>query len=684
MKNYLLLLFLTLSAPLFSISYFPLVGENTEWQVLHTSYPYQFQMAKSYSHQVYTLYGDTVIENVTYKKIVLKTEANGQPQYIYFGAIREQDKKIYYRGNGYFTSSAYMPAGQAKINKASDCMSAETWDGEELLLYDFNAKKGDFVQWGYEHREITAEDSVLVGTAYRRRLWLSDGDEIVEGIGSIVKGMLTSVSPMPTCSDYYYKWEFDSYRKNGILVYKSAKSNSSTGYQTVYSHRKAYFATENHAITTLRMDSCAFLNDSVFYPARTAQLIGNDCYDPQGGGWAGKKIVFDKGWNYFFNANNDTLKIKTDAVLDESWILYERDNTKITATVTCWDTASVLGVIDSVKTITLHVFDPTMKPMPHALENATFSISKQYGFTKALNFTYFPEQSFTSISAEAMEFCLIGLTNPELGAQNLKWMEVFDFQEGDEFHYLEFTTNLPMLGSTQELLYSIRILRRNTFPDFIRYIREIRMIRKYQQNVAGEVVSTYSQYQDSILIQPNPAFEADPGIPVFVPEQPAFMIYGHLNTGLSDVYYFYENGCWRKSMLIDDVCTSVRYALGRGVVWESSGCWISSQYTKEQVYYKKGAVTWGTPLVITQTNQVNNESGIQVYPTLASESVTVELNKPVSCTFQLMNAQGKIVLQNKLEQPTNVITIGSLPDGIYFYRLLNDDKELKSGKITKQ
>jgi len=511
MKNYLLILLFAFSYSLSGTQYFPLVDSNAEWQVLHTSYPYQFQMAKSITHQVYALYGDTVIENVTYKKIGLKTEGNGQPPFLYFGALREEDKKIYYRGNGYFTSSAYMPTSQARINRASDCMSAENWFGEEQVLYDFNAKKGEYLNWGYEYHQVIAEDSVLVGTAYRRRLRLSNEDEIVEGIGSIVRGLLSMASPIPTCSDYYDNWDFENYSHMGVTLFRAAKSNSSTGYQTVYSHRKAYFETDVHTTTTLKMDSCAFLNDSVFYPARTAQLIGDECYDPRGSGWAGKKIVFDKAWNYFFNADNDTLKIKTDAVLNESWTLYQQNNTTITATVTRWDTASVLGVIDSVKTFTLHVFDPTMKPMPHELENAIFSISKQYGYTKALNFTYFPSVKYSSLTPEAKVFSLIGLTNPVLG--------------------------------------------------------------------------------------------------------------------------------------VDE---------------------------------------WGTPLVISHTHRVSENSGIQVYPTFATETITIELKEPGSCTFQLLNAQGKIVLHKELVQPSNEIKIESLHEGIYFYRIMQDEKPLKSGKITKQ
>jgi hypothetical protein len=210
------------------------------------------------------------------------------------------------------------------------------------------------------------------------------------------------------------------------------------------------------------------------------------------------------------------------------------------------------------------------------------------------------------------------------------------------------------------------------------------MLRKIRQSFESDIVTTFSQYQDTSLIEPNPAFEAEPGIPVFVPDHFMFMIYNQLNTGIEPEHYFYGNGCWRKTMLTDDTCYFIHYAPGRGIVWESGGCWLSSQYTKEQVYYKKGAKTWGTPLVLTHTNPVNGDAGIQVYPTLATETVIVELKEPAKCTFQLLNAQGKVVLVQQLAQPSTKIQIGSLPDGIYFYRLLNDDKELKSGKITKQ
>ena len=135
-------------------------------------------------------------------------------------------------------------------------------------------------------------------------------------------------------------------------------------------------------------------------------------------------------------------------------------------------------------------------------------------------------------------------------------------------------------------------------------------------------------------------------------------------------------------MLIDDTCNFIRYAKGRGVVWASSGCFWTGQYSMEQVYYKKGTGEWGTPLVLTRMNEVATDSG--VYPSIASTTITVRVKELTNCTFQLMNAQGIIVVEQQLSQLSNEITIESLPDGVYFYRLKQHDAPLKTGKIIKQ
>lgn len=684
MKKIYLLLAILCVTNTYATEYVPFVNENAEWQILHTTYPFEFQMAKTITHQIYTLHGDTIIENQTYKKICLKTNVDGQVNYVYFGAVREQDKKIYYVGNGYFTTPTRYNVSPARMKAMSGCLSSYSNNSEEVILYDFNAKPGDVVSWGYTNRQIISEDSVLVGNSYRRRLHLSDGDKVVEGIGSIIHGTLSSVSPMPMCSDYYDNWEFETFSSNGMIVYKSTK-NVPKGYQAVYSHRTAYFNAGNNITETLKIDSCAFFNDSIMYPSRTVQLIGDDCYDPYGGGWAGKKVVINNGWNYFFNDDNDTIKIKTDAVLNENWTLFQRADIKISATVTKWDTAMVLGVADSVKTITLHVFDAAMNPISHELENATITISKLYGLVKALNFTYFPALKYNCSYFTTKKLDLVGITNPELGVQKLKWFDVFDFQVGDEFHYVESENYLMSGGSSLEKKYIIRILTRENFTDSIRYTQDVRTLRRYKPNAHSDFIITLEHSQNTNLIQINSEFEQKPGIPVFNRDSTRFQISPVLNITTEPDFFVLNSGCWQKIFLTDDACNSVSYAKGRGLVMSISGCHEEQNYArKEQVYYKKGSVTWGTPLILTANEELNAGVAVTVYPNPVADRIFVDLNNVKHSTFELFDAQGRLILQQELSVQKNQVGVQQLGKGMYLYRLSADGRQVKAGRIIKE
>lgn len=47
--------------------------------------------------------------------------------------------------------------------------------------------------------------------------------------------------------------------------------------------------------------------------------------------------------------------------------------------------------------------------------------------------------------------------------------------------------------------------------------------------------------------------------------------------------------------------------------------------------------------MITHTNPVNENSGIQLYPTLATDTKNIELKKTDGCRFQLVKSQGEVV-----------------------------------------
>jgi len=667
----------------YSNHYYPFVKENVEWQVVYSTYPYNFQLSRTTVNQIYTLFGDTVINQLTYKKLCLKSELNYQPIYQYMGAVRESDKKVYYVGNGYFTTFNPSAANAAKVKSMYDCFSSEKSGDQEILLYDFNAKTGDYVEWGYTYRQIVYEDSVLVGNAYRKCLHLSDHDKVVEGIGSVVNGMLSFVTPVPTCSDYYFNWTFDSFLTNGIIMYKSEKSRQSNGYQSVYSHRKAYFSTDDQKIVTLKVDSCSFFNDTIMYPSRSVQLIENNCYVPDGGSCIGKRIEFNNQWNYFFNEENDTIRIKTDAALNETWTLFHRPDFTVLATVSRWDTAKVAEIIDSVKTITLHCFDRTMKPLESKFENETIAVSKKFGLTKALNFNLFPDLNMISETSVTQKIELIGLTNPSTGAYNLKWFEVFDFNVGDEFHYVESSNYLMTGGSANEKKIIVRITKRENFNDSIRYTEDIQSVNNYKQNVQSDLKTTYEHYQYSEVIKKNPEFETEPGIPVFDMDSAGFRVYNQFNASGNADLYRKNNNCWEKVVLIDDACNKMSFSNGRGLTFSSGGCWEwKNFYQVQQVYYKKGTTVWGSPIVINTTEPIT-QSFFNVYPNPANDDLFIQLNGIRDCYIEVFDSQGKLIIYKELQSFNNQLKLRQQNKGIYFFRILKNNQPLHSGKFIK-
>ena len=95
------------------------------------------------------------------------------------------------------------------------------------MLYDFTKKVGDTVRINfYSYYKILSIDSVKIGSEYRKRYKITGGymhnpDYIIEGIGSVLEGLLGRITEIPTCGDCYQDWEFVCFSQNDESVYKN-------------------------------------------------------------------------------------------------------------------------------------------------------------------------------------------------------------------------------------------------------------------------------------------------------------------------------------------------------------------------------------------------------------------------------------------------------------------------------
>jgi len=154
----------------------------------------------------YSIQGDTVYNEVEYKKLMVTRGDTTNPITEFAGGFREESKRIYYLGQDFIGPG----------------------EGEELLLYDFNVEVYDTIfhdNYGSRKSIVLEIDSVMIDDQYRIRYKVDNGwwyhreDFIIEGMGSIINGLLGHITMIPTCG--YHYWEHVCYTENGQVLYKN-------------------------------------------------------------------------------------------------------------------------------------------------------------------------------------------------------------------------------------------------------------------------------------------------------------------------------------------------------------------------------------------------------------------------------------------------------------------------------
>lgn len=187
-----------------NLPYYPFATENAQWNIY-----LEYSISEAPIDTVllrYFLCGDTTVNQISYKKLCLETGSLANPARKPAGLIREQDKKVYYKGTDFLGFP----------------------HEDEWLLYDFKVQKGDTV-WhtnsGYEYTVIEKIDSIAIDGQLRRRYkvdtrrnyYFQDEEYWVEGIGSIKNGLFGHITDIPSCC--YLFWEFVCYSENGTEKY---------------------------------------------------------------------------------------------------------------------------------------------------------------------------------------------------------------------------------------------------------------------------------------------------------------------------------------------------------------------------------------------------------------------------------------------------------------------------------
>jgi hypothetical protein len=230
-------------------------------------------------------------------------------------------------------------------------------------------------------------------------------------------------------------------------------------YQCITSDQINYFGTNTlDNIVATRTDSIQVIDgDSIFYSFKTPRF-DEECPVTVAGPWFGDKLIIKPdGQNIFFNKVLDSVFIETNAHLNDTFLVYTYPTGEwIKGTVNLIEASTILGEIDSVKTIDLF-----SNSLEFDVLTPSIKLGKNSGFVQIFSLYDFPAVNNT-LTLVGSEFPRVGLTRRKRG-------EIFDFQVGDSLNYStnESNTNTNIgTGHRIELSFTDKTL---WWPDSVTY-----------------------------------------------------------------------------------------------------------------------------------------------------------------------------------------------------------------------
>ncbi|HRP58722.1 MAG TPA: hypothetical protein PK833_00325, partial [Vicingus sp.] len=207
----------------------------------------------------------------------------------------------------------------------------------------------------------------------------------------------------------------------------------SQDYRLISPNKEVHFNT--NSILTLKIDSNFISGTDTTYFNHKALVVDYIIYPCSGRisdtSWVGYGITVQQNGDYIFrNIQNEPILIKSTALLNDSWVLYTFLNGDyIEAKITSILQETVLGNIDSVKTITLQAKNSLNSIITHAVNGTELKLSKYNGIIKLYAFKNFPNTLTSCV--------IVGSSNPNNGVVNLTAADVYNFDIGDIFHTIQ-------------------------------------------------------------------------------------------------------------------------------------------------------------------------------------------------------------------------------------------------------
>lgn len=408
-------------------------------------------------------------------------------------------------------------------------------------------------------------------------------------------------------------------------------------YQDICSPGITFFEAPDGYLGAFRQDSAYSTgnSDSIFLSYHAIRdSVYYSCKDTTNGSILGIK-VFKRhdGWFFFFNMHQDTLKLNTQADLNQPWNFFDLGNgNRIEGTVTQILTDTVLGITDSVKIIVFQAKNSSNQNIAHLLNGKQIRLSEHFGLSLMFDTYFFPD--------DTTSYTLAGKTCLSLGLPDISAADIFNYGIGDEFHYSgvdQYNGGVFAENAVIKTILDKEIFGSNDSVSFQEeYCKHTLLHTQY-----GIIVqNSYDTIQEGYNLSNNPGMQRLPW--EFAPEWPsmsAFSEYKRKSASFGgkitqEIYdgdtYSSDPPCYGPPF---EGSGMVTYSVGLGQTgswsawWNGTGMVINSL---SLVYYKLGSEEWGTPI----STDCNTLVPVRDHPMAGIVKVSVIPN-PVETTAEI-------------------------------------------------
>ena len=447
-----------------------------------------------------------------------------------------------------------------------------------------------------------------------------------------------------------------------------------------------FFINGSGYLRGMRIDSVTTLgNVQVFHPFRSPRNY-YQTLDNNGGSWLGKHVTrLANGTFLFDNLWNDTVIIRSQAMLNETWTMYDdATSTNYSATLTSVDTMTILGLLDSIKTITINAFDGSQSLISDPLDNKQIVLSKAHGIVQTMDLFTFPAHAPGDVYQDSIDRLLD--INPPTSVSNYIFriidfhvptqIEIYNYDIGDAFgkkgweigffdkEWIDTVMNKNTI-SVNQVEYTIRTNKklRNNFGQF-----------DY-----SSVINTYTVTNAVAFSMPKMPEESTQQYVYYYYPLDSTECYLSPKYVIKDHFIFFPTygncGFW------------YHYKAGMGLV-DYAECFsmdVGDSQADWMVYSRKNGQLCGylaDPVNLEETSPSKNT--LTIYPNPSNETLFIKNPTQKNLHLSLSNIYGQQIFTTDNKNETIAIPTANLAPGIYNLRTTNTEGQSANTSILIQ